>query len=480
MKLIVIIYFLIIINGYSRSVQNDNAIISGHFPDYPNSKFLVTNNTPEYNFLPIIIDSFFTNSYGYFRKSIEYLPVNSISIRTYKSNEVLTVLYLFNSDSVYISIKNTTFLPEITTGGEGRSVELMKILNDYSESQKSYGNYNLNIMDQIKSNNLDSARILTENSIERVNNFVINKLKKIDIPQAIIDEFINRNMASISYSIMSSFVQCYSQDFTKDQFNDFFNTVNSLNFDSMTFKRLIYHSYFIKNYCAAQLLSFNSNEEVISFEDRISKLIEISRKSFNNDAQIYAEYLSLTMMFEYIETEEDIIIIQKYIEDFKDNCKNIDLIKKLENDFKEDSKLLPGRKAIDFSLRDTSGNIFTLSKIEDKVILLHFWGTWCKTCINEIEHLKELSENIKNNILLVNIAYESSNRFNTWKEFIIDVKLPGINLFHDNVNDKVTEKYQVKKFPTYIIINKNGNIHSNKLHSIKDDSIMKRIIDITE
>ena len=51
-------------------------------------------------------------------------------------------------------------------------------------------------------------------------------------------------------------------------------------------------------------------------------------------------------------------------------------------------------KASDFSLKSisVSDSIYTLSKMNDKVILINFWATWCGPCRMEIPDFNELYE----------------------------------------------------------------------------------------
>ena len=54
------------------------------------------------------------------------------------------------------------------------------------------------------------------------------------------------------------------------------------------------------------------------------------------------------------------------------------------------------QKAIDFSLKDISGNPIRLSDYYNKnIILLNFWATWCLPCIKEFPHLQKFHDKYK-------------------------------------------------------------------------------------
>lgn len=50
-----------------------------------------------------------------------------------------------------------------------------------------------------------------------------------------------------------------------------------------------------------------------------------------------------------------------------------------------------GDKAPDFSLTDLAGKPVRLAELRGKVVLLHFWATWCHYCVEEAPSLARLN-----------------------------------------------------------------------------------------
>lgn len=47
----------------------------------------------------------------------------------------------------------------------------------------------------------------------------------------------------------------------------------------------------------------------------------------------------------------------------------------------------------DFSVKDHEGNTVSLKKFSNKYVLLSFWSTWCRPCLEEIPLLRSIREN---------------------------------------------------------------------------------------
>lgn len=56
---------------------------------------------------------------------------------------------------------------------------------------------------------------------------------------------------------------------------------------------------------------------------------------------------------------------------------------------KQPNELL-GKRRPDFELRDTAGKTVTADDFHGRPLLLNFWATWCKPCVEEMPMLSEL------------------------------------------------------------------------------------------
>ncbi|MBI3533925.1 MAG: TlpA family protein disulfide reductase, partial [Deltaproteobacteria bacterium] len=59
--------------------------------------------------------------------------------------------------------------------------------------------------------------------------------------------------------------------------------------------------------------------------------------------------------------------------------------------------LFPGNQVPDFALKDQEGKNCRLYDFKEKVIVLHFWASWCPPCLEELPAMLNFINNYKTN-----------------------------------------------------------------------------------
>lgn len=120
----------------------------------------------------------------------------------------------------------------------------------------------------------------------------------------------------------------------------------------------------------------------------------------------------------------------------------------------EKSDVSEANLAPDFELKDMNGNTVKLSDFLGKKVMINFWATWCKYCVQEMPDLMKLQEAHKDDlaILYVNVG-ESKEKV---QKFIDEHKLTGTILLDDKM--EVAKMYGVDAYPTTYAINEKGEI----------------------
>lgn len=151
----------------------------------------------------------------------------------------------------------------------------------------------------------------------------------------------------------------------------------------------------------------------------------------------------------------------------------LDLIKKLTNHkpyieasekrYKEvinANGLTKGDASPIFSYESIDGKTISLTDLKGKYVYIDVWATWCGPCIKQIPYLNQLEEHYHDkNIIFVSISVDKENVKNTWKQFINDKQLRGVQLFADkSFESDFMKAYGINSIPRFILIDPEGRI----------------------
>lgn len=130
-----------------------------------------------------------------------------------------------------------------------------------------------------------------------------------------------------------------------------------------------------------------------------------------------------------------------------------------------------GRSAPDFKLENVDGKYVSLKdELGDGPVLISFWATWCKPCIEEMTKYKDLYEEFKDKGLKIfAISTDDERTVAKVKPFVKSKKYPFTILL--DTNSDVARKYYAQNIPYSVLIDKNGKIIYTHLGYMKGDEL---------
>lgn len=120
-------------------------------------------------------------------------------------------------------------------------------------------------------------------------------------------------------------------------------------------------------------------------------------------------------------------------------------------------KQLGGKPAPDLTVTDIEGRSFSLAAAKGKVVLLDFWTTWCPPCREDAPLLDKLYRKYGAHdlaILGISVSEDHTAVARFLKEHPHDFP---VALTTEN---EMPRPYQIGRFPTYIVIDRNGELAS--------------------
>jgi thiol-disulfide isomerase/thioredoxin len=111
--------------------------------------------------------------------------------------------------------------------------------------------------------------------------------------------------------------------------------------------------------------------------------------------------------------------------------------------------------APDFTLPTLAGSKTKLSALRGRVVLLHFWASWCPPCREELPQLTAMAARHKDGLTLLAVDADSSDA----KGAAQFVAAHGIGLpIAVDAHDKVHQRYGIRALPTTYLIDRQGKI----------------------
>ena len=96
-----------------------------------------------------------------------------------------------------------------------------------------------------------------------------------------------------------------------------------------------------------------------------------------------------------------------------------------------------------------------------KIIFLDFWGTWCRPCRENMKLAGAIEEALHGeDVIFMYLANNSPEQ--SWRNIIKEMNLTGENIVHYHLPDRqqkiLEQMLSIRSFPTYMIINREGEI----------------------
>jgi len=115
-----------------------------------------------------------------------------------------------------------------------------------------------------------------------------------------------------------------------------------------------------------------------------------------------------------------------------------------------------------FNLPDSSNNFIESHDYKGQILLINFWATWCKPCIQQFPYENELVDQFAGKpVKLLNIAIQTKE--DSWRNMINKHGLKSDNLLaQGNWEEKLSKDFDINGLPHSVLVDWEGKIVQNK------------------
>jgi thiol-disulfide isomerase/thioredoxin len=133
-------------------------------------------------------------------------------------------------------------------------------------------------------------------------------------------------------------------------------------------------------------------------------------------------------------------------------------------------------KAIPLKGKTLSGQTFDLAAASGKLVLIHYWATWCEPCKQDMETIKSLQAKYGSQGFYP-VGVNLDNDPKDANTYLRGKSLPWPQLYEPGgLDSRLASELGILTLPTMILVGKDGKVHSRNIHGGELDAELKKLL----
>jgi thiol-disulfide isomerase/thioredoxin len=118
---------------------------------------------------------------------------------------------------------------------------------------------------------------------------------------------------------------------------------------------------------------------------------------------------------------------------------------------------------------------YLVERYNGKALYIDVWATWCGPCLAEMKHAPALHKYFAGKeVVFINLCLDSSPE--NWLKTISKNAIEGENYYLDaNATKNFMGAHNISGFPTYMLIDRTGQLHTSPARPTDTQSVIKQI-----
>lgn len=151
---------------------------------------------------------------------------------------------------------------------------------------------------------------------------------------------------------------------------------------------------------------------------------------------------------------------------------------KQENSSKQQQEAIqPADYVEQAGFEDFDGNTVALSEFKGKVVLIDFWETWCKPCLDSFPTMQKLMSDYPDDFVVLAVTPGFADTEEDARKFISNHDYDFVYLLDA---DKLHQKLRVQGIPYKVFVDANGNYIESSMGSNGPEADYEKAVSIIE
>lgn len=131
------------------------------------------------------------------------------------------------------------------------------------------------------------------------------------------------------------------------------------------------------------------------------------------------------------------------------------------------------KEPLDLKFVDMSGKEVDLTKLRGKVVLIDFWATWCKPCLDDLPNVMAAHKKYKDKGLeIVGVSWDHQKE--DLEAFLKEFSMNWPQYFEGNGGgDAISRRFGIMGIPTQWLVDKKGFVRNTEARGNLDEQIAK-------
>lgn len=133
-------------------------------------------------------------------------------------------------------------------------------------------------------------------------------------------------------------------------------------------------------------------------------------------------------------------------------------------------------KSIELRGRSVEGSTFELADYRGKVVVVHYWSTWCEPCKEEFTVLKNLyAKYSSQGLRFVGVSLDSDRKLLI--DYLRENRLPWPQLHEDGgLDSRFANELGILTLPTMLLIDSSGKVVRRSIHAGELDAELRKLL----